>query len=80
MHCSCYSVCPNQSDVSFYDFVSYPSDKFVSEITSILKTTDFKVIRDELKAVIFSDEVLNMGLRHFVMAAHEKLAEGVESI
>jgi hypothetical protein len=79
MHCSCYSVCPNQSNASFHDFVSYPSDKFVSEITGILKTTDFKAIRDELKAVIFSDEALNMGLRHFISAAHEKLAEGIES-
>jgi hypothetical protein len=77
VHCQGY--CEGQAVVNIYEIVSYPSDKFASEITSILKTTDVGVIHDELKNVIFSDDMLNMGLQHLVNAAHNAMVEGIEA-
>ena len=56
--------------MNMYEIISYPADKFASEIMGILKTTDIGVIHTELRALIFSDEVLNLGLQHIVMASH----------
>ena len=69
--------CNPKSAIDLYEVVSYPADKFVSELTDILKTTDIVKIQQELKAVIFSDEVLNMGLQHFVIAAHGAMIEDI---
>ena len=72
------TYCNPQSAIDLFEMVSYPADKFVSEFTDILKTTDIDKIQQELKAVIFSDEVLNMGLEHFVMAAHDAMIDDIE--
>ena len=37
-----------------YEIVSYPADKFASEIMEILETTDVGVIQSELRQVIGS--------------------------
>ena len=67
------------SAINLHEVVSYPADKFASELMDILKTKDIDKIQQELKAVIFSDEVLNMGLQHFVNAAHGSMVEGIEA-
>jgi len=74
----CPIECHNFHILDFHDFISYPADKFVREITKILGSKDIGVIRNELKAVIFSDEVLNMGLQHFVLAAHDVMIDDIE--
>jgi hypothetical protein len=73
----CVGKCQPKAMVDMYEMVSYPGDKFVSEILDILETTDVREIQKELKAVIFSDEVLNLGLQHFVVSSYEKAVEGI---
>ena len=73
-------VCNPQAMIHIFELVSYPGDKFAAEILDILKTTDVGVIQNELKAVIFSDDVLSMGLEHFLAAARENMAEEIEEI
>lgn len=73
----CGGHCSPKVQVDLHEIVSYPADKFVSEITEILETTDLGTIERELKAVIFSDEVLNLGLEQFVLNANDML--GFES-
>jgi len=77
VHCSGY--CEGQATVDIYEFVSYPADKFVSEIKNILGTDDIKIIYSELKNVIFSNEVLNMGLQRVIATAHSSIAESIET-
>ena len=74
------SYCSPHVSMDLFEMVSYPTDQFVSEITKILKTTAIGIIQNELKAVIFSDEVLNMGLQHFVDAAHQTMTEKVDGV
>ena len=73
----CQGVCAPQAAIDMFEIVSYPSDKFVSEIMEILKTTDAGVIQKELKTIMFSDGVLNMGLEHLVVTANEMLSEEI---
>jgi hypothetical protein len=75
----CGTYCHPQSNLDPGEIVSYPGDKFASELLSILGTTDVGVIQKELKDVIFSDQVLNLGLQHIALAANNGIAEGVES-
>jgi len=70
-----WQKCMYKPGLDFRDFVSYPSDVFVREITGILNTTDVSEIRRALKNVIFSDDMLNLCLNHFVEAAHERIIE-----
>ena len=75
----CGTYCHPQSALDLGEIVSYPGDKFASELLEILGTTDVGVIQRELKDVIFSDQVLNLGLQHMILAAHGGIAEGLES-
>jgi len=64
------TYCSPKGEMNLGEIVSYPGDKFASEIMEILETTDVGVIQRELRDVIFSDDVLNMGLMQFMMGAH----------
>lgn len=64
------TYCSPKGEMNLGEIVSYPGDKFASEIMAILETTDVGVIQRELRDVIFSDDVLNMGLMQFMMGAH----------
>jgi len=75
----CGTYCHPQSILDIGEIVSYPGDMFASELLKILGTTDVGVIQRELKDVIFSDQVLNLGLQHVILAAHGGIAEGLES-
>ena len=75
----CGTYCHPQSILDPGEIVSYPGDKFASELLEILGTTDVGIIQRELKDVIFSDQVLNLGLQHVILAAHNGIAEGLES-
>jgi len=74
------TYCNPKNTLDLFEMLGYPTDQFVSEITKILKTTDIGIIQNELKAVIFSDEVLNMGLQHFVEAAHQTMIDEVDGV
>lgn len=67
------------TQLDFAEFAAHPTDGFVSEVNSILKTTDVAVIEQELKKVIFSDDVINMGIEHFIHSTHEAMMEDVET-
>lgn len=67
------------TELDFADFAAHSSDGFVSEVNSILKTTDVATIEQELRKVIFSDEVINMGIEHFIHATHEAMMEDIET-
>jgi hypothetical protein len=75
----CGTYCAPHAALNLGEIVSYPGDKFASELLKILGTTDVGDIQRELKDVIFSDEVLNMGLQHIVLAANDSIAKGIES-
>ena len=75
----CGEQCSPQASIDIAEVVSYPGDMFASELLKILGSTDVGVIQRELKNVIFSDQVLNMGLQHVILAAHDGIAEGLES-
>jgi len=67
------------TQLDFADFAAHPTDGFVSEVNNILKTTDVATIEQELRKVIFSDDVINMGIEHFVHATHEAMMEDIET-
>ena len=75
----CGTYCHPQSVLNLAEVVSYPGDRFASELLKILGTSDVGIIQRELKDVIFSDQVLNLGLQHVVLAAHDGIAEGLQS-
>jgi hypothetical protein len=70
----CDERCSPKGTINLGELVSYPTDKFASELLEILGSTDVGVIQRELRDVIFSDDVLNMGLQHIVLAAHDSMA------
>lgn len=67
------------TQLDFADFAAHPADGFVSEVNNILKTTDVAVIEQEIRKVIFSDKVINMGIEHFIHSTHEAMLEDVET-
>jgi hypothetical protein len=75
----CDERCSHKTTVGLGELVSYPSDKFASELLKILGSTDLGVVQRELRDVIFSDQVLNLGLQHIILAAHDGIAGGLES-
>jgi len=75
----CGTYCAPHAGLNLYEVVSRPGDKFASELLKILGTTDVGDIQRELRDVIFSDDVLNMGLQHIVLAANNGIAKGIES-
>ena len=70
----CTRWCAANAQVDILEIVSNPADKFASEIIEIFETDDVATLERELTDLIFSDEVLNMGLEHFVAASHEAYA------
>jgi hypothetical protein len=73
MYCS-GTFCNPKSALDLYEIVSYPADRFASELKDILQTSDVDKLQQEIRNVVFSDESLNMGLQHFVDAAYEGMA------
>ncbi len=73
------TFCNPQASINLYEIVSYPADKFASELAKIIGSSDVGVIQKELRAVIFSDEVLNLGLQQFVTSAFEGMNENIAS-
>jgi hypothetical protein len=71
--------CAPHASFNLHEIVSYPADKFASELTDILKTTDIDKVQQEIKNVIFSDESLNMGLQHFVNGAYGGMIDDIEA-
>ena len=65
-------------ELDFNDFAMHPTDGFVSQVTGILKTTDIDTIEQELKAIIFSDEVLNMGIEHIIFSTNEAMIDDID--
>jgi len=76
----CRRWCSTQATVDIFEIVSNPADKFASEIMEIFETDDVATLERELTDLIFSDEVLNMGLEHFVAASHEAYAAKINEI
>ena len=76
----CRRWCATQALVDTFEIVSNPADKFASEIMEIFETDDVATLEQELTDLIFSDEVLNMGLEHFVAASHEAYAAKINEI
>jgi len=71
----CEAVCKPNSSLDLGDIVSYPGDAFASELSQILETTDVGKIQSELKNIIFSDEVLNLGLGMLAAGAFNGISE-----
>ena len=67
------TYCSPKENISLEDLLKFQDDAFVQEILEILETTDVRTVQTELKKVIFSDEVLNMGLEHFVTNAYDSI-------
>lgn len=76
----CRRWCSTQTLVDIFEIVSNPADKFASELMEIFETDDVATLERELTDLIFSDEVLNMGLEHFVAASHEAYAAKIKEI
>lgn len=64
--------------LDFNDFAMHPTDGFVSQVTGILKTTNVNTIEKELKAIIFSDDVLNKGIEHLIYSTNEAMMDDVD--
>ena len=63
--------CNPKRSIDLKEMMAFQDDIFVNEILEILETTDVRTVQAELKNVIFSDEVLNMGLEHFITNAYD---------
>jgi hypothetical protein len=69
--------CSPKASIDLYEIVSYPADRFAAELTGIIDSSDVGVIQKELQAIIFSDEVLNLGLQQFVTSAFEGMNDNI---
>ena len=74
------TYCNPHEGIDLSEVITFKDDRFAAEILEVLETTDAGIVQRELREIIFSDDVLNMGIEHFVYSANKSVKTAIEEV